>query len=306
MNNYMNNYNIRNFSQDNFSNRIGNDYYERLIFPEEYPAIIKIHQEKPIQNVPLHYHPGIELIYSKNWELTIINNGDKHIIRQGEFELISPFALHAVSPSHLTSTANWMEVLSITFNADYLHKICPSMEHCIISNYAPNALDGNREQLKQLCESLCRDVDQPSDIFFIKINAILFQLLQSIFTDFIIDSKSPGCDSYNELNQLKIKSILEYVNLYYSSDLTTQMMAKQFGYTREHFCRLFKKYSGHTFKEYLTEIRLRFAIEEMQYSNTPCSQIAINNGFPDEKSFYSAFKKKFGMSPNRYRREHLK
>ncbi|WP_444658356.1 helix-turn-helix domain-containing protein [Caproiciproducens sp. R2] len=56
-------------------------------------------------------------------------------------------------------------------------------------------------------------------------------------------------------------------------------------------------------KEYLTEVRSRSAIDEMRYSNKGCIQIAVNSGFSDQKGFDIALKKKFGISPNQYRKE---
>lgn len=290
---------IRIASQEDFSVRIGSDHYEKLIFPEEYPALIMIHQENPAQSVPLHYHAGAELIYSRNREVAVMIDGCRHVIRGGEFVLISPFALHAVNPSQ---GEDKMEVLSITLDADNLSKISPDMERCEISRDAEKATDEDRRRLAQLCEKLCNAVDENGYVKFLNMNSILFEILEMIFTDFLVRNDVGRCGTVDDFNQKRVRSILKYIDVNYCEELSTQMVAKKFGYTREYFCRLFKKYSGSTFKAYLTEVRLRSAVEEMHNSKERCIQIAVNNGFTDEKGFDVAFKKKFGLSPNQYRK----
>jgi YesN/AraC family two-component response regulator len=91
---------------------------------------------------------------------------------------------------------------------------------------------------------------------------------------------------------------------HYREELTTQMVAERFGYTREYFCRSFKRYTNQTFKNYLTGLRLSATVCEMQRSKSRARQIAISQGFPDEKSFIAAFKKEFGTTPAKWNAEH--
>jgi AraC-like DNA-binding protein len=39
----------------------------------------------------------------------------------------------------------------------------------------------------------------------------------------------------------------------------------------------------------------------MQQSDSSARQIAICNGFPDEKSFFAAFEKEYGTTPAKWR-----
>jgi AraC-like DNA-binding protein len=43
----------------------------------------------------------------------------------------------------------------------------------------------------------------------------------------------------------------------------------------------------------------------MQWSERRARQIAISQGFPDEKSFIAAFKKEFGTTPAKWRAENI-
>jgi YesN/AraC family two-component response regulator len=112
-------------------------------------------------------------------------------------------------------------------------------------------------------------------------------------------------DRKQEEMRNRIFEVLEYMERHYREELTTQSVAEQFGITREYFCRQFKRYTNQTFKDYLTGLRLSATVKEMRYSDKRARQIALCQGFPDEKSFIAAFKKEFGTTPARWRAENL-
>jgi AraC-like DNA-binding protein len=104
-----------------------------------------------------------------------------------------------------------------------------------------------------------------------------------------------------EEEEKKMFAAADYMKQHYQENLTTKQMAEQCGYTREYFCRLFKRYVHQTFKKYLTGLRLSATVQEMQKSDSSARQIAICHGFPDEKSFINAFKKEYGTTPAKWR-----
>lgn len=75
--------------------------------------------------------------------------------------------------------------------------------------------------------------------------------------------------------RIKLKSVLAYISENYKETLSTQSVAEHFGYNREYFCRIFKRYSNMTFKEYLTGVRLDAVLREMRISKESCAQIAL-------------------------------
>ncbi len=284
-----------------FTKAIGEDGFENRIFSEKYPAVIDIHQERPAVNVPLHWHEGAELIYSRNWNLTMIVNAQRYFLAPGEFFLISPCALHAIYPEREGSKV--MEVMSVTLDADALAKMDPDVRYCEISKNAPGVTEETCAKMTELCEKLYLQAEKDEERNVFIMNSILFEIVQMIMDRFWVkDAQGPKKVSMREN---RMKSILEYINENYKENLTTQSLAEHFGYNREYFCRIFKRYSNMTFKEYLVDIRLKAVVKEMRHSRQACSKIAIAQGFPDTKGFNRAFQKHYGMSPGQYRKEHI-
>lgn len=278
---------------------IHSNMYQNVVFSKEYPALILVHLEHPAMNMPLHWHPEPELIYSRNKKITVIIDENRIELGPGEFVLISSFALHAVEPDE---DEIHQDVMSITFQSGYLERMLPEMLKYTISHRAQNATDESRQRMSELLENLRDHLEPKRDYFFI--NMILFSILQLMYEDFR-DGLQEG-----DLKQLdtrnKVVEILEYVKKNYRQTLTTQSVAEHFGYTREYFCRIFSRYGNHTFKQYLTEIRLTAAVQELVISNRGVGVIAMEHGFPSEKSFFSAFKKKYHMTPVQYRKSYNK
>ena len=284
-----------------FSKDIGMDYYQNLEFPSKYPALITIHKEKPAIPTPLHWHPGGEIIYSKNWNLVVTVNGMQHMLHPGEFILISPYALHAIQPEQRSDE---MQVLSITLDEKNLVGISSDVQFCEISREAPGVTAEMTENMFSLCEKLYAQIEADGKKNAFLINSVLFEMIQTILDNFWVkDVTGPRRVSGREN---KLKSVLAYIGENYKENLSTQSVAEHFGYNREYFCRIFKKYSNTTFKEYLTDIRINAVVDQMRRSEESCAQIAMEQGFPDLKGFNSAFKKRFGMSPNQYRKEYIK
>lgn len=291
------------FSNTDSDQFISSNLYQRVVYPKEYPAIILVHQEHPAHSVPLHWHPGPELIYPRNRELTVTVDGVKQIIRPGEFALISSYALHSVVPAYDSVR---QDVLGITFHAIKLEQISPQLTKRSISRNAPNATDASRRQMIELCEQLRQHVENVNkeETHSLKINRILFSMLELIYSNFLLPEKQVSHKSPELLN--KLIHVLDYIDKHYQENLSTQLIAEQFGYSREYFCRLFKRYANQTFKQYLLDIRMNAVIAEMKVSNRSIGQIALNNGFPNEKALFLEFKKKYNMTPMQYRKTSVK
>ncbi|MGM9659701.1 MAG: helix-turn-helix domain-containing protein [Faecousia sp.] len=269
---------------------------QKLEFPPEFPAIIQVHLEHPAMSVPLHWHPGPELIYTRNKTVTVILDGKRVTAAPGDFVLIGSYVLHAIEPK---ADEVRQDVMSVTFQSRYLERMLPEMGSCVISYNAPNATSESREVMGSLLEQLRVHVEKSARRAFMT-NAYLFHILDLMYTDFLVGHQD------NHLKNLEVRNkmvdILSYIDTNYQQPMTTQSVADHFGYTREYFCRLFKQYSNHTFKQYLTELRLAAVVQNMKLSNRSVATIAMDEGFPDEKSFFIAFRKKYGVTPAQYKK----
>ena len=74
---------------------------------------------------------------------------------------------------------------------------------------------------------------------------------------------------------------------------------------RSYLYRLFMRHEGCSPMEYLTQLRLSHAAEQMKDDSLSIAEIAASVGFFDASHFSKAFSKKYGTSPGEYRKKRL-
>lgn len=67
---------------------------------------------------------------------------------------------------------------------------------------------------------------------------------------------------------------------------------------------LIKELFGETFPQLLVRLRLARAARLLSMTDLPAGEIAVDTGFADQSHFTRAFRRHYGMSPIRYRKEH--
>lgn len=72
----------------------------------------------------------------------------------------------------------------------------------------------------------------------------------------------------------------------------------------EYFCRIFKKYTGSTFLDYVNQVRLTHIYEELISTDDTVTDILARNGFTNYKVFCRMFRETYGGTPTQLRRAH--
>ncbi|WP_334290747.1 response regulator [Oribacterium sp. NK2B42] len=99
-----------------------------------------------------------------------------------------------------------------------------------------------------------------------------------------------------------VSKAIDYVRDNYSNkDLTVESMCSYLGISSAYFSTVFKKETGKTFINYLTDMRMEMAVRMLLDENEKTYVIAEAVGYSDPNYFSYAFKKKFGVSPSRYK-----
>ena len=89
-----------------------------------------------------------------------------------------------------------------------------------------------------------------------------------------------------------------------SGSVSLEAIASQMYITRGQLTRRVKAINGMTTQQYAMKIRLTHASNLLK-NNTdmPVSEVAFRCGFEDATSFSRAFRRKYGISPSKYRED---
>lgn len=101
-----------------------------------------------------------------------------------------------------------------------------------------------------------------------------------------------------------IASAQEYVNENYSDpDLSIDLICQKLGVSAAYFSTIFKKETGKTFLNYLTECRMNEAARLLLEEDEKQYIIAEKVGYSDAGYFSYVFKKWYGVSPMKYKKQ---
>lgn len=88
-----------------------------------------------------------------------------------------------------------------------------------------------------------------------------------------------------------------------NQDIGLEKIAAEVGLTPTYFSSLFKKETGESFVEYLTNIRMEEAMRMLKHTDEKIYVVAQRTGYPEPGYFSHVFKKKYGISPIQCRRQ---
>ena len=97
----------------------------------------------------------------------------------------------------------------------------------------------------------------------------------------------------------RIGSVISYINEHIAEDLSLDTLSSHFYISKYHLMRLFKSYTDRSIYRFILAKRVTLAKLMLQSGASP-SEAALRCGFGDYSSFYKAFRKETGLSPNRY------
>lgn len=95
-------------------------------------------------------------------------------------------------------------------------------------------------------------------------------------------------------------------NSYADPDLSLDVVCSGLGVSNSYFSSVFKKETGKSFITYLTDYRMEQALRLILETNEKSYEIAEHVGYVDANYFSYVFKRKYGMSPSKYRSEHTR
>ena len=105
----------------------------------------------------------------------------------------------------------------------------------------------------------------------------------------------------NTARQVMEKAKQYIMDNYQDPDLSVEQICRYLHMSPAYFSTMFKKATGQTYVAYLTEIRLNKAVELLNMTDDKTYVIASKVGYQEQNYFSYVFKKRFGVSPTKFR-----
>lgn len=240
-----------------------------------------------------HWHTGIELMYFWGGDNKLWVNGKDICIKEEGVVLVNNNEPHRLLKYETARTMGYTIIISY----EYLKVLYKNIDQCY---FVLDEKHPSYQELKQHMKELLSVYQSrnENEFYYIKMNNEANAIIYLLLKDFRTERGKIKTEKYEE----RYRKIISYIEAHYKENIKMEQVAENFGFSREYFSRSFKKYMNINFKEYLTQRRLLEAKRLLLSTDQRISDIALESGFLDLKTFYAAFRKQYGKTPNLFRK----
>jgi len=268
----------------------------------------------------VHYNPYYQLIAVAEGTVKIETNGQRHTLTTGQTLLLKPWEQHtgwghedtqgvffwtqfSCTPeigSFLTPEGKKPDVNMLHAEKTELRTSVSNHEDLLI---IPRLfLPSHRYRVLSLFEELIQCSKSPKGYYRFQETLLLGEMLRLIASDFLEQSHS---DTSFPTSYLTYRKLASYLNNFYELDLGKDSLEHAMDRKYEYLCQIFKRYSGTTIVNYITQVRIQRAKHLLLYTDLTVGDIASNVGFKDPFYFSRTFKKFEGIPPQNYRTSYM-
>lgn len=255
------------------------------------------------RTVKTHWHDEIEIIAIKKGEGIVCVDLRQYIVKSGDIILVCPGQLHSIGQKD-----NFvMEYENILFKPSLLKSSgedsCNDnfIQKIFFSRTESDSVIRNGSACHSMINPLIEAIDEVCATrqrgYQLAVKGYLFQIAYALLSE--------DCDDRKELTGKKslekVKAILSYIEENYRNNITIEEIAGHCYYSKSYFMKFFKESMGVSFIRYLNDYRLEIAAKQLLETNHNILEIAVDTGFENLSYFNRSFKKKYGITPGKYR-----
>ena len=236
-----------------------------------------------------HWHRSIEIFMVFEGHLKFYLNDLEQKLNPGEFVLVNSNEIHAIDSPEPNKTVV-IQIPLKTFS-DYF-----TGEQYIRFTHESKKQD---VQVVDLIREMFAAYGKKETGYDMRVKSgyyMLLYMLVSVYRE--LDVKDELLKQNRKLN--KLTPITNYMKEHYREELSLEALAEVFGYAPAYISRMFQKYAGINYKDYLQGVRVEYAFAELNRAEHTVSEVAFHHGFPSSRAFSKAFQKKYGMLPSAY------
>ena len=246
------------------------------------------------KNESLESHFRVETIvyFVVDGEIKVTIKDSSWNIKKDNFILVNSGLMHSVSSCSENSI-----MCSVSFSCGIIADMSGEDTNLFYCN-SLDAKDKKYHEMRRILHELVYVlVQRPHKTACLKMS-ILYKLLDCLMEYFRLDMELTDIISADDM---KMMQILQYINQNYAYNVSLTELAERMYMSKSTLSRFFTRQTGIHFADYVNQIRLKYAVEDIIYSNKNITKIAMDNGFSNPSAFNKIFREQYGMSPSQYR-----
>ncbi len=257
---------------------------------------------------PLHIHPEFELNYLENASGAIRMVEDSiEEIEDLDLVLVAGGTKHAYS-NHRCSFNNVTEI-TIQFSRSLFDSLINKRHFNTVRYMFENASHGlvfSRQMIEHIQPKLKMLSADVPDSFLNLLRLLEILKILSLDESARRLNASSNNTNFTDTDCDRLDNIMHYLQKNYQQTVTLSEVASLISMSEASLNRFLKKWTGKTFVDNLTEIRITEATSKLLDTSDTISEICYKSGFNNLSHFNRTFKKRKGYTPTEFREKYSK
>jgi AraC-like DNA-binding protein len=161
------------------------------------------------------------------------------------------------------------------------------------------------QRVRSILEEFLVEFQRKAAAYHAAMKMMTMRLLISIARDEQFQCQGPPVCPAPSHKQM-IREVVAYLEASYMRSITVDSVLEFCPLSRSYFHAVFKQATGKTLVQYLTEIRLKNAKQQLVGSDAPIAEVAAQSGLGTSAYFGQLFRSATGLSPRDYRRRYAR
>lgn len=249
----------------------------------------------------LEHFEKSKLYQSSDYTFFIIQQGSVHmkitentknlILEKNDFILLHP-GTSVTCNSHHTNT-----IIQLTLDSLFMQSITPLSQQIYCNSVTEQNSDD--EKLRDILLRICAAYITISDRALMI--SLIYELIDILKHGYMKELDITDIHSKKEELSLRLSQITEYITSHSHTKISLNDLADELYLSPQYLSKFIKKNLNSNFSTYLTQIRLKNAVNSLENTDTSITLIALDCGFSNLTSFNRIFKAEYLMSPTAYR-----
>jgi AraC-like DNA-binding protein len=248
-----------------------------------------------------HSHNYYEIYIYISGSVKILLNNHIFNVKKGDVVIIPPHSIHSLIPISLDVPYDRMylyatETCLSSFQFNEYSILKPLLDTAKIGKFHYHV--DSHEDFQRITYAIDRMKESKKiDLYGKEMmnRSYILQLFTTINSYIVKETMEKPVDEITSL----ISRVIAYINENFEESITLKSLCELFFTNRQTLTKLFKEYTNLTIHNYITMVRIEQA-KQLIYKGIQPSRIHLMCGFNDYTTFYRAFKKTEGITPQQF------
>ena len=245
--------------------------------------------KNPHRMIQAHYHEVHELYYLEKGKTKYFIGDEIFLLEPGDMVFVPKQVFHK------TDTEDTSNVRRLLFSFDDDFAGNPQYIEELKKNKFIRIPPDKLYKLQNIFWQI-EEEERQKDEGFAEIQKLLFKQMLILISRYC----SPQNKKLLDESTMFVQKIAKYISENYDSDLSLDMLSKNFSVSPYHLSRMFKGVTGIGLSEYINICRVTAAEKLLTTKKLTVTQVATACGFNDSNYFAAVFKKIKGITPKKY------